>query len=113
MQLQEKQLSDFSPVHSEFCRFSSGSKLLALLNVRHPSQEATEITSLTNDGTKISIIFESCNIMSCFFYFDDKICGNSSNSFVQFHSFLLFLSKRGTFFLLHKKSDKIIHRISP
>ena len=27
MQLQEKQLSDFSPIHVELCRFSDGSKL--------------------------------------------------------------------------------------
>ena len=63
MLLQEKQLSDFSPVHIEFSRFSDGSKLNSSPLCRRP---------ILNDEAKISNIFESCNIVSCFFYYDGK-----------------------------------------
>ena len=59
MLLQEKQLSDFSPVHVEFCRFSSGSKLN-----RSPQCRG----SFSTDGAKIGIFSESCNICELFFF---------------------------------------------
>ena len=44
--------------------------------------------SLLNHGTKLSNFFESCNIVSCFFYFGDKIKGFMAIRVVPFHSFL-------------------------
>lgn len=58
MQLQEKQLSDFSPIHVEFCRFSDGSKL-------NSSPRCCQ--SFLTDGTKLSIFHERRIIVSCFF----------------------------------------------
>ena len=64
MQLQEKQLSDFSPIHVEFCRFSDGSKL-------NSSPRCCQ--SFLTDGTKLSIFHERRIIVSCFFYYWCKI----------------------------------------
>ena len=64
MLLQEKQLSNFSPLYFEFSRFSDGSKLNRSPLCRH---------SLRNDGAKISILLERCNIVSRFFHFGGKI----------------------------------------
>jgi len=59
MLLQEKQLSDFSPLYFEFSRFSDGSKLNSSPRCRQ---------SFSTDGTKIGIFSESCNICELFFY---------------------------------------------
>ena len=66
MLLQEKQLSDFLPAYLNFPDSQTGQSLIALLNVCQPSLD---------DGTKIGINFESCNIVSCFFCFGGKING--------------------------------------
>jgi hypothetical protein len=63
MLLQEKQLSNFSPLYFEFSRFSDGSKPNSSPRCRH---------SLRNDGAKISNLVERCNIVSRFFHFGGK-----------------------------------------
>ena len=63
MLLQEEQLSDFFPYNIEFSRFSSGSKLNCSPQCRRP---------IMNDVAKIRINFESCIILSWFFYFRGK-----------------------------------------
>ena len=85
MLLQEKQLSDFSPLYFEFCRFSGGSKL-------NRSPRCMSPFSLS-DGTKIGNNFESCNIVSRFFCFWGKISGLGANCGVPFCSFSGFLCK--------------------
>jgi hypothetical protein len=50
MQLQEKQLSDFSPIHVEFSRFTGGSKLNRSPQCR---------LSFRIDDANIGIIFET------------------------------------------------------
>lgn len=59
MLLQEEQLSDFLPAYIEFSRFSDGSKLNCSPRCRQ---------SVSIDGTNISNFFESCIIVSRFFY---------------------------------------------
>ena len=63
MLLQEKQLSNFSPLYFEFSRFSDGSKLNCSPRCRH---------SLRSDGAKINILLGICNIVSRFFHFGGK-----------------------------------------
>ena len=69
----------YHPYTLNFPDSQAGQSLIALLNVCHPSLD---------DGTKIGNNFESCNIVSCFFYFGDKIKGFMAISVVPFHSFL-------------------------
>lgn len=52
--LQEKQLSDLSPLYFEVSRFADGSKLIALLDVRRPNK--------SGDGAKIRNYFENCSL---------------------------------------------------
>ena len=81
MLLQEKQLSDFSPLYFEFSRFSDGSKLNSSPRCRQ---------SDSTDGTKIGIFTESCNICELFFlYLAAKIMqkGEMCKSFSVLFSF--------------------------
>ena len=68
---QEKQLSDFSPLYFEFADSLAGQSFIALLNARHPSWI---------NAAKIRLFSESCNIVSCFFYF----CSDFQQSFPRF-----------------------------
>ena len=78
MLLQEKQLSDFSPLYFEFCRFSGGSKLNRSPRCRQ---------SFSTDGTKIGIFSESCNICELFFTLGGKIMAKERNVQVLFCPF--------------------------
>ena len=93
MLLQEKQLSDFSPVHVEFCRFSSGSKL-------NRSPRCTLLFSLSN-GAKARNNFESCNICELFFLHlaaklrrKGEMCKSFSVLFVSFDTIIELLYKK-------------------
>ena len=93
MLLQEKQLSDFSPLYFEFSRFSDGPKLNRSPRCRR--------MLFTNDEAKISNFSETCNIVSCFFIWGTKIvykkrlCKSFSVLFISFDTIIE---------LLHKKS---------
>ena len=91
MLLQEKQLSDFSPLYFEFSRFSDGSKLNSSPRCRQ---------SFSTDGTKIGIFSESCNIVSCFLHLAAKLRRKRE----MYKSFsVLFISFDTIIELLHKK----------
>ena len=92
MLLQEKQLSDFSPLYFEFCRFSGGSKLSRSPRCRR---------LFPNDGTNISIIFESCNICELFFLYlgaklwqKGEMCKSFSVLFISFDTIIELLHKK-------------------
>ena len=92
MLLQEKQLSDFSPLYFEFSRFSDGSKLNRSPRCRR---------LFPNDGTNISIIFESCNICELFFLYlaaklrrKDEMCKSFSVLFISFDTIIELLHKK-------------------
>ena len=80
MLLQEEQLSDFLPAYIEFSRCSDGSKLNCSPRCRQ---------SVSIDGTNISNFFESCIIVSRFFYSTAKKSTIHRNGIVPFCSFLM------------------------
>ena len=92
MLLQEKQLSDFFPYNVEFSRFSCGSKLNCSPRCRR---------LFPNDGTNISIIFESCNICELFFLYlgaklwqKGEMCKSFSVLFISFDTIIELLHKK-------------------
>ena len=99
MPLQEKQLSRFSPLYIEFCRFSGGSKLNRSPRCRH---------SLRNDGAKIGILLERCNILSRFFHFGGKYRAKRPYTQVLFCPFRLCLKERLLFFLPNRSLEAIL-----
>ena len=92
MLLQEEQLSDFSPLYFEFCRFSGGSKLNRSPRCRQ---------SFSTDAAKIGIFSECCNICELFFLYlaaklwqKGEMCKSFSVLFISFDTIIELLHKK-------------------